>query len=76
MSDKLYIYTLFDHPADYPNEYVIRRFLIEAGKSTPEKELFFRSENLKACRVKMIEMGLYRMQADIQDDPVILETYI
>lgn len=75
---ELVIYTLYNHPVDYPDEFVIRRFTVSKGSNlpVPDNELFFRSISLQKCQDKMKEMRLYRMLRDNSDEPKIIESYI
>lgn len=79
MGYELAIYTLYDHPTDYPDQFVIRRFSFdkESMIPIPDKDIFFRSISLSLCRNKMLEeMRLHRLPRDLRDDPKIIESYI
>lgn len=76
MSDQLSIYTVYDHPSDYPDKYVCRRCkIIEGGKIIDDGFLMI-SENLELIREQMLYMGLILIPRDASDDPVIIESYI
>jgi hypothetical protein len=71
------MYTVYDHPSDYPDHFVIRKFMIHpGGKQTVDKELFFKSSDIEECRRQMRSMGLHCLSRDPTDDPVIVETWL
>jgi hypothetical protein len=65
------IYTVYERPKDYPEEFVIRCFRGEV----PDPEPFARGRNLDEVRAQLPE-GLVRLDAMPGDDPVILETWL
>jgi len=64
------IWTVYDHPGDYPEHYVTRRWELTAPK---ECYLF---ETLEAVRAFLSQKGLSRLERCEQDDPKIIETWI
>lgn len=74
MSDVLRLYTIYDHPADYPEGFVVRMFEALAGQVT-EKELLGQTPTLEAAR-ELIPPGLFNLGREPADDPVIVETWI
>jgi len=70
MSRELEIWTLYDHPRDYPNSYVARKFLND--KPTSE---FMVSPSLASLRKYFDQKGLLCLNRDPNDDPVIVETW-
>jgi hypothetical protein len=74
MPDKLKIYTVYDHPKDYPNNYVIRGYTID-GKPLPDEEpLLF--TNLDVGRQLMEAAGKTRISRAPEDDPCIVESWL
>jgi hypothetical protein len=74
MSDaqQLSIWTVYDHPRDYPHCYVARQFRGEQ----PTNSILI-SADLEVLReVLLVDMGLTRLERDVSDDPVILETWL
>jgi hypothetical protein len=69
-SDPLVIYTVYDRPTDFPDKWVVRKFL--AGEKTNEHWTY---DHLNAARAPMVRMGLTRFPAHPTDDPVIYETW-
>lgn len=71
----LSIWTVFDHPADYPDSFVARRFEVHSGGvtfATPEAVF---ATSLEAVRAKL-PPGLYRMPRQHDDEPQIVESWI
>lgn len=70
-------YAVYDHPKDFPNDFVVRRWFIDlhSGKTTPEEELFMKSKDIDEIRGRLREMQLYRINRCKDDDPIILETW-
>lgn len=64
------IWTIYKHPSDYPGKYVARQFLYgEPGA------IFLVADTLKQIRAK-IPPEMLKLPRDINDDPVIVESYI
>lgn len=79
MSDRLEIYTVYDHPKDYPYHFVVRKYTISRFSSVPipDETPFLISRKLRVIEVYMIEvMGLYFCPRSHGDDPVIIGSYI
>jgi hypothetical protein len=68
----LSIWTVYDHPSDYPHCYVARQFIGE--KSTNSVMVSADLERLR--EILLVDMGLTRLERDERDDPVILETWL
>jgi hypothetical protein len=67
----LTIWTIFDHPKDYPEYFIARKFVGE----WPTQELFG-SRNIEELRRVMVNRGLTRLDRHPDDDPVIVETWL
>jgi hypothetical protein len=66
------IWTVYDHPRDYPHCYVARQFIGEKPTSS-----IIVSADLEMLReMLLVQMGLTRLERDERDDPVILETWL
>jgi len=72
----LEMYTVYDHPKDYPEAFVVRRFRITKDGPLPDDRFLFISIDLDTCRELMMMMQLTRVMRDADDDPVILETWL
>ena len=72
----LSLWTVYDHPLDYPDKFVARRFDVDKDGSKPTPSLLV-SSDLDALReVLQFEMHLTCMVRDPSDDPKILETWL
>jgi hypothetical protein len=70
------VYTVYNHPTDYPDDYVVRTWSSADGKPTPDLELFMQNKDLNVIREKLQSMGLFRIDEDGSEDGVILESWI
>lgn len=73
MAEPLSIWTVYDHPADYPTCYVARRFEIVAGRVVATRDVFV-SPYLYVIRAMI--PGLVRIERSPEDDPTILESWM
>ena len=68
-------WTIYDHPKDYPDNFVVRRWKLgDKDKPIPEQECSLAS-SLEEAR-KFIPDGLVRIPPLFGEDPVIVETWI
>ena len=77
-NDVLINYAVYDHPRDFPDDYVVRRWFVKRGLSepVPERSIYMQSENLLDIRTRMKELGLTRINRQEGDDATILETWL
>jgi hypothetical protein len=73
-SDPLFMWTVYDHPRDFPNSFVARLWRIEAGKTTPTDTIMV-FPTLKMIRERMMDAGLTRIRRFEHDDPNIVEVW-
>jgi hypothetical protein len=66
----LNIWTVFDHPRDYPNGFIARRFELDQ----PTQDAF--TGQLDAIRDALMRCGLYRLKRNDADHPSVLETWL
>jgi hypothetical protein len=71
----LEMWTIYDHPKDYPSKFVARKFLVYAGKSIPTDEVMF-SSDIEVIRRYMRFIRLNCLARDPGDDPNIVETWL
>lgn len=69
------MWTVYEKPSDYPDQYVARRFEITAGKAAPTSDVIT-SLFLEHVRRHMRERGLYRIDRTPQDEPQIVECWL
>ena len=70
-------YTIYYDTKDHPGVFCARRFVIEKGKSSPDRFLGT-AANIEGARalVERAAPGRYRIPRSEKDDPVIMETWI
>jgi len=67
---KMNTYSIYEHPADYPDDFVVRRW-----ENTDPKELVGTAKTLEAAR-KYVPHGMVNVGRYAQDDPCIVEVWI
>jgi hypothetical protein len=67
----LSIWTIYDHPTDYPDCFVARRFVYDK----PTNDIVT-SNNLEYLRAIMIKSGLICFLRSPDDDPIIIESWL
>jgi hypothetical protein len=74
--DRLYLWTVYANPTDFPGQYVARRWEARAGdrEPVPCAECIVR-DTLDEVRADL-PPGLYCMPRDPGDDPTIVETWL
>jgi hypothetical protein len=73
MSEPLNIWTIYDHPKDYPEHFVVRRWKIETGQAVAgECKL---ADTLEEAR-KLVPWQSTRLGRMANDDPVIVENWL
>lgn len=70
----LHIWTIYDHPKDYPDSYVARLSLVGPG-ITAVTNAMFTADTLEELR-RLLPLGLTRLPRQERDDPVIVEVWI
>lgn len=70
----LSLWTIYDHPRDYPRDYVAREFLVEVEAVATANVLV--SKDIDAIRDELYRRGFVRMERLAGDDPCIVETWI
>jgi hypothetical protein len=72
----LSIWTVYDHPRDYPDRYVARQFIVTAGEAEPTLNVIMATD-LETLRATLLnELHMHRIPRSERDDPVIVETWI
>jgi hypothetical protein len=68
--------TIYERPADFPDEYVARLWLIRRGTKEPvTTEIVLRSASLEALR-EMLPPDLHRLPREPGDEEQIVETWV
>jgi hypothetical protein len=71
----LSMWTIYDHPRDFPDSYVARRFEVTEEGSFPTTDTIVGHE-LESLRLTMIEAGLVTIGRDESDESQIIETWL
>jgi hypothetical protein len=70
------LWTIYDHPSDYPNHFVVRRHGIDADFNVPLVDAKCKlADSLEEAR-ELLPPGLHCLGREPEDDPVIVETWI
>lgn len=69
------MWTIYDHPTDYPYDFVARRWLAEAAGPRPTGEILV-GPSLEGLRGALAHMGLVCMPRNHGDDPKIVEVWL
>jgi hypothetical protein len=75
VSSALSIWVVYDHPLDYPSEFVARRHEVTAKGSRPTPEAMA-SHNIDLLRDELAGRGLTMIPRMDGDDPNIMETWL
>lgn len=68
------IWTIYDHPLDYPSSFVARCFVFVGDRMHPSSWVLI-SHDLNELRATFDRRGLYRWPRNELDDPTIVETW-
>ncbi len=74
MQNSLSLWTIYEKPKDHPDKYVVRRHVIEPGKTYPTGD-FALFDTLEEAR-EYIPEGCTDIGRYDEDDPVIVESWI
>ena len=75
MAEELKIYTVYDHPDDYPDGFVLVMYVIKGDGEKYRTPLLYH-DNYEDIKEEMEMRGLMRLDRDPDDDPSIKETWI
>ena len=71
----LSLWTVYDRPADYPDDVVARRFEISAGEPVATSDVLL-APSLTTLRRKLMTRGLVGLMRTGGDDPAIVEVWV
>jgi hypothetical protein len=70
------MYTIYDHPLDFPHSFVVRRWTIDGGHEPKPDELPFAvGPSLDAVR-DVLPVGLICLPRQEGDEPQVVETWL
>ena len=72
---RLLMYTIYNKPEDYPDNFVVRRFEIHKGMEIPDPVPLAVTNTLDEAR-SAIPKGLFPIQRDPADLKSIVETWL
>lgn len=67
-------YVIYDHPRDYPDHFVVRRWRVLPNRLEPDDRFCILTNTLDLAR-ESIPAGLVRIGRLPDDDPVIVEVW-
>lgn len=73
-TNALSMWVIYNHPSDYPNSYVVREWVIEAGHAKPCGRWFVR-DTIEECR-DALPPGLVNIGRQPEDEPQIMEVWV
>ena len=74
MNNGLAFYTIYDHPLDFPNAFVLRVHTATSEGTTKVSPEAVTAPTLEEIRQK-VPAGLFRLPRFPEDDPKIIETW-
>jgi len=72
--DVLTMWSVYDHPSDYPDAFVARKFEARGGITVATSDMFT-APTLNELR-RLLPPGLVCFPRNPDDDPVIVETWL
>lgn len=75
-NDVLPAYAIYDHPKDYPDSFVVNRWLCGSGISVRDEDYIILSDSVELIKTDLENKGLSFMPRSADDDPCIIGTYI
>lgn len=74
----LSIFTIYDHPTDYPHHFVVREFIITKEGCFPAQSLFLQMGDLDVLHaaMRLQKPGLIFLPRQDDDDPKIIGVYL
>jgi hypothetical protein len=74
-AEVLPMWVVYDHPSDYPEQYVARQHVVGVAGDTSTDRLMA-AESLDNIRAALANLGLVCLTRNPQDDPVIVEVWL
>lgn len=71
----LEMWTVYDHPTDWPDGYIARKWVILPTGPHATDECIV-ATGVSAIRNRFEEMGLVKLARSPEDDPSIMETWV
>ena len=71
----LRMWAVFKNPTDYPDQFVARLNEISAAGVVPTETVII-SENYDVIERQMLELGLFKLDRSVDDEPHVLESWV
>lgn len=75
-SDDLVMWTVYDRPKDFPNNFVARKWLIDHEGHAISTGNLMVCHDLAMIHFQLTNMGLHRIERDRNDDACIVESWV
>jgi hypothetical protein len=72
----LAMWTVYDHPPDYPDKFIARRFEVDRDGPRVTPSIIIADDLDKLRHALCFEMGLTVLTRSPEDDPCIVETWL
>lgn len=76
MSEPLVMWTIYDHPSDWPDWIVARAWYCDKGPEPVPGDRLLMNKDIDKMRALMVDMGLVCLGRNEGDDPAVVETWI
>jgi hypothetical protein len=76
VSASMAIWTVYDHPTDYPDKFVARRFDIDANGPRPSASIIITADLAMLRDILCHKLHLVCLTRSPEDDPKIVETWL
>ena len=67
------MWTVYDHPVDHPEHFVVRRFVVTPDGALPAESVL--ADTIEQARGSL-PPGLYRLPRQGDDHPSVVETWV
>lgn len=74
-ASELPMWTVYNHPRDFPSQFVARKHFVGAAGTRATTEIL-KADDIASLRQMLAVQRLVPIQRDPSDDPVIMETWL
>jgi hypothetical protein len=71
----MFVYTIYDNPADHPGRVVLRRFNVTGSGTRPDPEPIYVGDSVSEARA-LLPRGLARFDREKSDPACVVETHL
>lgn len=76
MSKILRMWTVYEHPSDFPDKFVARMFVVDENGARATASVIIAADIETLRDILAFEMSLVPISRAVLDDPVIVETWL